>query len=179
MGESSRRLLTPARFALAVACVLAACGRGGNSTESSASQSQTAHVGQPAPSWSEPSVPGPTLSLASLHGKAIYLNFFATWCPPCNEEAPSINALARKYGPQGLQVVGVDVLENARKAGSFRSGHNLVYPVVVDSGTLRNQYNVNGLPVHVFIDRSGIVRKIVVGELSPEAMRANIVLALH
>jgi cytochrome c biogenesis protein CcmG, thiol:disulfide interchange protein DsbE len=109
-----------------------------------------------------------------MHGKAIYLNFFATWCPPCNEEAPAIDALAREYGSRGLQVVGVDVLENARKAGSFRSEHHLGYPVVVDSGTLRNQYNVNGLPVHVFIDRSGIVQKIVVGELSAAAMRENI-----
>ena len=71
-------------------------------------------------------------------------------------------------------MVGVDVLENAHKAGTFRSEHRLIYPVVVDSGTLRNQYDVNGLPVHVFIDRTGIVRKIVVGELSPDAMRTNI-----
>ena len=87
----------------------------------------------------------------------------------------SLASMARK-------VCRLSVLTFSRtraKPRSFRSGHNLVYPVVVDSGTLRNQYNVNGLPVHVFIDRSGIVRKIVVGELSPEAMRANIELALH
>lgn len=156
---------------------LAGCARGDGA--SSSGSAAVAHVGKAAPDWSEPSIPGPTLSMASLRGKAVYLNFFATWCPPCNEEAPAINALARTYGPQGLQVVGVDVLENAAKAGSFRSQHRLVYPVVVDAGTLRNQYNVNGLPVHVFIDRTGIVRKIVVGELSPEAMRANIELALH
>ncbi len=66
------------------------------------------------------------------------------------------------------------MLENARKAAAFRSEHHLEYPVVVDSGTLRDQYDVNGLPVHVFIDRRGIVQKIVVGELSPEAMRANV-----
>jgi thiol-disulfide isomerase/thioredoxin len=109
-----------------------------------------------------------------LRGKAIYLNFFATWCPPCNEEAPQIDALARSYAARGLQVVGVDVLENARKATAFRVQHHLSYPVVVDSGTLRGQYEINGLPVHVFIDRGGIVRKIVVGELSPAAMRADV-----
>jgi len=114
-----------------------------------------------------------------LHGKAIYLNFFASWCPPCNEEAPAIDALARTYGARGLEVVGVDVLENARKAAAFRSQHHLAYPVVVDSGALRDQYEVNGLPVHVFIDRSGIVRKIVVGELSPAAMRSNVELVLR
>jgi cytochrome c biogenesis protein CcmG, thiol:disulfide interchange protein DsbE len=177
MGDARGRVLTPTCLGIAAVCLLAACGRG-NNAESTASRS-TAHVGQPAPSWSEPSIPGPNLSLASLRGKAVYLNFFATWCPPCNEEAPAIDALARAYGPRGLQVVGVDVLENARKAGGFRSDHHLVYPVVVDSGALRNQYNVNGLPVHVFIDRSGIVQKIVVGELSPAAMRENIERVLH
>jgi cytochrome c biogenesis protein CcmG/thiol:disulfide interchange protein DsbE len=136
-------------------------------------------VGRPAPNWSEPSIPGPTLSLASLRGNAVYLNFFATWCTPCNEEAPSIDALARTYGPRGVRVVGVDVLESARKAAEFRSQHQLGYPVVVDTGTLRAQYEVNGLPVHVFIDRGGVVQKIVIGELSPEAMRSNVERALH
>lgn len=75
---------------------------------------------------------------------------------------------------RGLRVVGVDVLESARKAAVFRSEHDLSYPVVIDTGPLRNQYEINGLPVHVFIDRGGVVRKIVVGELSPASMRANI-----
>lgn len=158
---------------VAVAYALSACGRGGGS-DSSASPTTTARVGEQAPAWREPSLPGPTLSLASLHGRAIYLNFFATWCPPCNEEAPAIDALARKYAARGLAVVGVDVLENSGKAAIFRKEHNLGYPVVIDSGTLRDQYRVNGLPVHVFIDRNGVVRKIVVGELSPAGMRDNV-----
>jgi peroxiredoxin len=162
------------RYALAAValCALAACARGGSG--SPGAPSETAHVGQTAPNWSETSLPGPKLSLASLHGKAIYLNFFATWCPPCNQEAPAIDALQHRYGSRGLQVVGVDVLENAGKAAQFRNQHHLSYPVVVDGGALRDQYDVNGLPVHVFIDRSGIVRKVVVGELSPPDMQANV-----
>jgi hypothetical protein len=50
----------------------------------------------------------------------------------------------------------------------------LSYPVVIDTGALRSQYEINGLPVHVFIDRGGVVRKIIVGELSPAAMRENV-----
>ena len=68
---------------------------------------------------------------------------------------------------------------SASKAAAFRSGHHLSYPVVVDGGALRNQYEVNGLPVHVFIDRNGVVLKIVVGELSPAMMRANVESALR
>jgi cytochrome c biogenesis protein CcmG, thiol:disulfide interchange protein DsbE len=164
------------RFAwlvIAAACSTAACGRG-NADDANASSSARARVGQPAPSWSEPSIPGPNLSLASLRGNAVYLNFFATWCPPCNVEAPAIDALARDYSARGLRVVGVDVLESAQKAAAFRNDHRLSYPVVVDTGRLRKQYEVNGLPVHVFIGRDGVVRKVVVGELSPAAMRSNV-----
>lgn len=149
-------------------CILGACARGG------AGSTQIAAVGQPAPPWTEPSLPGPTLSLASLRGKAVYLNLFATWCDPCNEEAPAISALQRDYSAKGLQVVGVDILENARKAGEFRQKYRLIYPVVVDSGTVRDQYRVNGLPVHVFIGRDGIVKRIVVGEMSPLEMRHSV-----
>jgi cytochrome c biogenesis protein CcmG, thiol:disulfide interchange protein DsbE len=161
-----------AALAIALACSLAACARGDGSE--SASGATIAQVGRPAPGWTQPSIPGPTLSLASLRGKPVYLNFFATWCPPCVQEAPSIDALSRAFGPAGLRVVGVDVLENPRKAALFRTQHHLSYPVVIDTGTLRSQYEINGLPVHVFIDRGGVVRKIVVGELSPAAMRENV-----
>lgn len=166
-----------AALAVALACSLGACARGEGSE--SASGATVAQVGHPAPAWTEPSIPGPTLSLASLRGKAVYLNFFATWCPPCAQEAPSIDALSRSLSSAGLRVVGVDVLENARKAALFRTQHHLSYPVVVDTGTLRSQYEINGLPVHVFIDRGGVVRKIVVGELSAAAMRENVERIVH
>jgi cytochrome c biogenesis protein CcmG/thiol:disulfide interchange protein DsbE len=164
-------------FALAALLAGCASARGGSQTGSSSGG--VARVGQPAPAWSEPAVPGGTLSLASLHGKAVYLNFFASWCPPCNEEAPTLNALQKQYGGRGLQIVGVDVLENARKAEQFRSDHKLAYPAVVDDGTLRNQYDVNGLPVHVFIDRKGVVRDVVVGELSAADMRGHVLKLLR
>jgi cytochrome c biogenesis protein CcmG, thiol:disulfide interchange protein DsbE len=160
-----------AGLAIALACVVAACGRG--ESTSSGAATTAARVGRPAPSWTEPSIPGPTLSLSSLRGKAVYLNFFATWCPPCGQEAPSIEALSRRLSGDGLQVVGVDVLENPGKAAQFRREHDLSYPVVVDNGALRQQYQINGLPVHVFIDRSGIVRKIVVGEMTAATMQTD------
>lgn len=157
---------------LAGALALTACSHTGAASGSPGSA--LAREGAVAPAWSEPSIPGPNLSSGFLRGKALYLNFFASWCPPCNSEAPAIDALARAYRARGLQVVGVDVLENARKAGEFRQRHALSYPVLVDDGTLRDRYEINGLPVHVFVDRSGVVRTIVVGQLSPQAMRADI-----
>ena len=163
--------------ALTLLLALAACSHasGGGGTSATTSQAVTsAAIGEPAPNFTEPLADGGTLAMASLKGKAVYLNFFASWCPPCNEEAPDVNAVSRQFAKQGLDVVGVDVLENAKKARSFIAEHHLTYPAVVDDGVLRDAYNINGMPVHVFIDRSGIVRKIEVGELTKAEMESDV-----
>lgn len=163
-------------FAGLAILALAGCSHGSNATgnASNATAPSVAKIGAQAPAFNEPTVAGPSLSMAELHGKPVYLNFFATWCPPCNEEAPDVSAVAQQFKNNGLQVVGVDVLENQKKAQIFVDQHHLSYPAVVDSGTLRDAYNINGMPVHVFIDRSGVVKKIVIGELSKSEMIANI-----
>ncbi|HEX8805856.1 MAG TPA: TlpA disulfide reductase family protein [Candidatus Aquilonibacter sp.] len=157
-----------------LAFALAACaGNSGGSANSTANA--TAHVGQAAPDWTDPLVRGSgSLTMAQLRGKPVFMDFFATWCPPCNAEAPMVNAAYKQYAQQGLQVIGVDVQENAQKAKQFVDQHQLTYPAVVDSGTLSDQYRINGMPVGVFIDKSGVVRKIVVGQLSPEQLNADI-----
>lgn len=152
--------------ALCLALLTACSARGGGTS--------TAAVGRPAPNWSESTPTGTKLSMESLRGKPVYLNFFATWCPPCNEEAPEVNALQKRFAARGLQVVGIDELEDAKKAAQFVRKYALVYPAVVDNGTLQTAYNVNGLPLHVFIDRSGVVRKIVQGEMNKQQIAAAI-----
>jgi cytochrome c biogenesis protein CcmG, thiol:disulfide interchange protein DsbE len=154
--------------ALCILAALAACSAGAGSS------TRTAAVGRLAPNWSEATSTGGKLSMESLRGKPVYLNFFATWCPPCNEEAPDVNALQKQFAARGLQVVGIDELEDAKKAAQFVRKYALVYPAVVDNGTLQTAYNVNGLPVHVFIDRSGVIRKIVQGEMNKKQIAAAI-----
>ncbi|HEY9086187.1 MAG TPA: TlpA disulfide reductase family protein [Candidatus Tyrphobacter sp.] len=147
------------------AAMLAGCGP--------ASKTGTA-VGNMAPPWSDPLSTGENLSSASLRGNPVYLNFFATWCPPCNEEARWIETLQRRYGSRGLHVVGIDIQENARLAQRFSAKYGLTYPIVVDSGTLQELYNINGLPVHVFIGRDGIIRRLVVGEMAKPEIEAAV-----
>jgi cytochrome c biogenesis protein CcmG, thiol:disulfide interchange protein DsbE len=151
--------------------LLAACS---NTPSQSGGTLKTAQEGKPAPQWTEPLIDGKNLTMASLIGKPVYLNFFASWCQPCNEEAPDVNAVQREFAPQGLRVIGVDVLESSKKAKTFVEQHHLIYPSIVDSGTLRDEYQINGMPVHVFIDAHGIVRKIAVGELSKSQMEADV-----
>jgi peroxiredoxin len=151
---------------LALAALAACSGgsQGGN----------VAVAGSPAPDWSGRTIDGKAVSLQSLHGKVVYLNFFATWCPPCNAEAPSIDKVSQAERSAGLQVIGVDVLETPAKAKLFRSEHSLTYPIVADDGTLRSQYSIEGLPVHAFIDRGGVVRKMVVGDRTPAQIHTTV-----
>ncbi|HEX3458861.1 MAG TPA: TlpA disulfide reductase family protein [Candidatus Baltobacteraceae bacterium] len=168
MGSLSLRLP-----AVAAAFALAACGHGGAASQTDA-QSQTAQIGHAAPDWSEPMLNGGNLSFASLRGKPIYLNFFATWCDGCKAESAALETVSREYRARGVKVVGVDILEGPGKAAQFHSEQHLTYPFVIDSGTLRRQYNINGLPVQVFIDRNGVVQRIALGQMSLADMRSNV-----
>jgi cytochrome c biogenesis protein CcmG/thiol:disulfide interchange protein DsbE len=124
--------------------------------------------GDAAPAMVLPAVDGKPFSLAALRGKAVYLNFFATWCGPCRVETPAIVALSRKYAPAGLRVVGVDVGEDTARARGFGAEFAIPYRLVADiDSSSRGTYG-GGLffPLHVFIDRTGVVRLYHPGEMS-------------
>jgi peroxiredoxin len=133
------------------------------------------HRGQAAPGFDLPRLHGGELSLASLRGKPVYLTFFASWCAPCNSEAPSIVQLDRKYRPKGLVTLGVDEEESAARADAFAKQHALPFVVVLDDdGTAGQNYGAVGLPVHVFIERSGKISTYRLGEMSPADIEAAI-----
>jgi len=132
-------------------------------------------AGQPAPRIDATYSTGGSVHLAQFRGKGVYLNFFATWCPPCNEEAPDVNALQKKYRNKGLVVLGIDALENAGKANEFVHKFNLSYKAVPDAqGQIRDAYGINALPVHVFIDRRGNIKLYRMGEMNKSEIEAAI-----
>ena len=126
-------------------------------------------VGQPAPPFTLPSLSGKPLTLESLKGKPVYVNFFASWCGPCAEEAPSIGRLRARYAKQGLQVVGIDELDAPGQAAVFQKKHGNPYSLVAidESGAVGKSYNTIAMPVHVFIDRRGVVKTFRLGEMNP------------
>ncbi len=138
-------------------------------------------VGQPAPALSLPSPDGKaTVSLAQLRGKPVYLNFFASWCGPCNVEAPAIAQLRGKYAKRGLQVLGIDELDPPNKATEFEKKYGAPYTLVgIDaSGATGRTFGTVVMPVHVFIDRKGVVRVFHLGEMNSSEIETAIATTL-
>ena len=133
-------------------------------------------TGKPAPAFSLPSPGGKPVSLEGLRGKPVYVNFFASWCGPCNEEAPSIGKLRAQYAKRGLQVVGIDELDAPGQGAAFQKKYGNPYGLVAldDSGAVGKLYNTLAMPVHVFIDKRGIVKTYRLGEMNPSEIEAAI-----
>jgi thiol-disulfide isomerase/thioredoxin len=131
------------------------------------------HPGDPAPSMALVDPSGKPLSLETFARKPVYLNFFASWCGPCRVETPGIVALAKQYGTR-VQVVGIDVGESPSKARGYIKDFKIPYPIGVDQQTSTRISYGGGLyfPLHVFIDRKGIVKLYHPGEMSATEIAA-------
>jgi len=121
-------------------------------------------VGRPAPDFSLPLMSGGTLSLHSLRGRPVLLNFWASWCVPCREEMPLLVRLHNRYGPRGVEFVGVDTEDLEADARAFLTRYHVDYTLVRGADErLMDAYAVPGLPTTVFIGANGIVQGKVVG----------------
>jgi cytochrome c biogenesis protein CcmG/thiol:disulfide interchange protein DsbE len=129
--------------------------------------SQHVSAGQQAPSFTLPRIGAPgTLSLSSLRGKAVVLNFWASWCIPCKEEAPLLESAARRWGSRGVVVLGVDSEDFTTDARAFMRRHGVTYPVVHDGdGSRAERYGVSAFPETFFLARSGRVVLHVPGQI--------------
>jgi cytochrome c biogenesis protein CcmG/thiol:disulfide interchange protein DsbE len=134
-----------------------------------------------APTFSLPRLDrGGELGLAALRGKAVVLNFWASWCAPCKDEAPELEAASRRWRSRGVVVVGIDSQDFRGDARRFARRHGVTYPLVHDGkGKTRDDYGVTGLPETFFVDRSGkLVGDHIQGPVTERQLNDNIVLAL-
>ena len=106
-----------------------------------------------------------SLSLRSLRGHPVLLNFWGSYCPPCKDELPFLESVYRRYRARGVTVVGVDTADDTRPHALAMARHfGLTYPIVSDvRGDVADRYNVQGTPTSVFIDATGHMRGVAVG----------------
>jgi cytochrome c biogenesis protein CcmG/thiol:disulfide interchange protein DsbE len=147
---------------------------------------------KPAPAFVLQDINGKKVSLASYKGKAVLLNFWATWCGPCKIETPWIVSLRNKYAPQGFEVLGIstegedlkpdDTAGHAKDKAAiekFVQQMKVSYPMLMDGDSISKPYGgLDDLPTSFYVDRKGTVIAAQVGLSSESDMEANIKKAL-
>jgi cytochrome c biogenesis protein CcmG/thiol:disulfide interchange protein DsbE len=149
--------------------------------------------GKAAPVFALVDLSGKKISLADYKGKAVMINFWATWCGPCRIETPWIVALRQKYAAQGFEVLGIDTegddLKKDDKAGwakataaanKFAAEEKIPYPVLLDGDSISRDYGgLDNLPTSLFVDRKGVVAAAQVGLTSEQDIEGKIRKALN
>jgi peroxiredoxin len=114
-----------------------------------------------APNFSLQARGGGTVTLAELKGQVVMVNFWATWCGPCREEMPHLEALYQRYSDLGFVLLGVNVEQDASGADEYLSETPVSFPILFDPGNQVSElYDVIAMPSTVIVDRSGNMRFI-------------------
>lgn len=128
-------------------------------------------VDRPAPEFTLRSLDNRMVSLASLRGKPVLLNLWASWCVPCRQEAPLLRELSERPGSSGLVMLGLLFQDQDKPDRAFMQEYGLTYPTLRDPQlNTAIKYGVSGVPETFFIDRAGIVRYVDRGALTRERL---------
>jgi peroxiredoxin len=110
---------------------------------------------------------GNPIRLADLRGKAVWINFWASWCPPCQFETPTVRSMDARFRDRGLVIVAVQVQQTVEAGRDYARRYSLEYTIGADvTGAIFHTYHVFALPTQFFIDGNGVLRQIVNGPLS-------------
>lgn len=132
-------------------------------------------TGKAAPDFELKQIDGTTVRLSDLKGKPVWINFWASWCPPCRAENPDIDEVYNKYKADGLVLVAPAIGEGRDSIAAYMERADLHYPVGADPTTqIAANYRVLGIPTHIFIDRDGIISEIRVGAMSQKTMEKKL-----
>ncbi len=116
---------------------------------------------KPAPGFSLPDSQGNTVTLDEYSGQVVLINFWASWCGPCREEMPLLEALHQRYEPLGFAMLGVNVEEDSSLAEQFLQGTSVSFPILFDrQNTVSQLYDVIAMPSTVIVDRQGTLRYV-------------------
>jgi peroxiredoxin len=133
-------------------------------------------VGLPAPDFTFPTINGTMVSLSDYRGKIVLVNIWATWCPPCVDEMPSMEKLYQKLKGENFEILAVSIDSLGLKAVvPFMKKHKLTFPALIDStGTIRIAYGNTGIPESFIIDEDGILVQKITGPMDwahPDILR--------
>jgi cytochrome c-type biogenesis protein len=152
----TRLLFAPA------ALLLVACG--------GADRYRPLQVGDPAPAYAAPDLAGDTVALRALHGQAVLLNIWATWCAPCREEMPELQALHERFADRGLRILGVSIDASGAEdpIRYFVADYGLSFTILHDPAeSVSRLFRTNGVPETFLIDTQGRIAHRWIGRFEP------------
>lgn len=123
-------------------------------------------TGEPAPGFELESLNGASMSLESLRGKVVYVNFWATWCAPCRDEAPALQRLYQELSPAGFEILAlsIDKPGDEAKIREFEQAYGLTFPILRDpTEVVYSQYGATGVPETYLIDAEGRLAEAYIG----------------
>lgn len=121
---------------------------------------------RPAPNFTLLRLDGTAVTLSEIKGQVALINVWATWCPPCRAEMPTIETTYEQYRDQGFTVLAVNLQEDPRAVASFMREYKLTFPALLDlDGAVSRTYQVSSLPSSFFVDRKGIIRAVYRGPM--------------
>jgi peroxiredoxin len=153
-------------------------------TQGCTPSAQALGVGNPAPDFTLVDLDGNQVSLSDFRGKTVFINFWATRCPPCRREMPQIEAVYQEYKDRDVIVIGVHVIgkffEPEDKIRQFvqEGGYNWTF-VTDTTGLVAVNYGVFAIPTSFFIDSEGIIRAVKIGEMNKGAMEIRLRMAME
>lgn len=128
-------------------------------------------VGQPAPGFTTEDTDGKTISLSDYAGDVVLLNFWATWCGPCEIEMPHLQERFERFQPDGFWVLGVNFDEPRNLVASYGQENELTFPLVLDpGGEIQQLYRIRGYPSSYLVDRDGTIVDVHVGLMTEDRM---------
>ena len=132
----------------------------------SASSAPAPLADHPAPDFTLPGLDGSNVALSALKGQVALINIWATWCPPCRAEMPTIQAAYEQYHDQGFTVLAVNLQEDPRTVAAFMREYKLTFPALLDlDGQVSRTYQALSLPSSFFVDRKGVIRAVYRGPM--------------
>ena len=127
--------------------------------------------GQRAPVFRLVDLQGQTVTLADYAGRPVVINFWASWCIPCQQEFPMYRQARDTYDAQGLEVLGIIYEDSADSAGKFMAKEGATWPALIDAdGAVAKAYRVTAIPTTFFVDRHGIIRDASYGPPPQDAL---------
>ena len=138
------------------------------------------NVGESAPDFTLVDLEGNQVSLSDFRGKTVFVNFWATWCPPCRAEMPEIEAVYQEYKDKGVVVIGVDILEPEDVVRQFveQGGYSWIFALDT-SGEVAANYEITAIPTSFFIDREGIIQVVAIGAMTKRTMETKLAEAMR